>query len=273
LKIMRVQVSRLVKIQIVLSIGMLASVELSTGCSGFSTATATPVIQSATGTYTYNPTLSITDATPGASIYYTTDGSTPSATGANFAALYRFDAVGSFPERDRQRRGDLGEQRKRRGVCCLLNQPAADPSAGTIPRARRLSYCAYCHHYRYRSKRIDLRHDERHSADHIVNALHRAGQYSGDRKPAGGGHIDGIGIRRRQPSSRRHLYHSRPAHALVGIRNLLHDAGGALPVVTPSASGANTQLSPIPNPKLAVDTIYPMSTIEDITFDKFGLNH
>ncbi|KAA6457574.1 hypothetical protein DYQ86_22370 [Acidobacteria bacterium AB60] len=44
---------------------------------GPATPAATPALSLAAGTYTKAQTLAITDATPGASIYYTTDGSTP----------------------------------------------------------------------------------------------------------------------------------------------------------------------------------------------------
>jgi hypothetical protein len=39
--------------------------------------TAAPVISPASGTYSAAQTITITDATPGATIYYTLDGSTP----------------------------------------------------------------------------------------------------------------------------------------------------------------------------------------------------
>jgi len=76
---MQSRVSKLVQIQPALLIGMVIALML-TGCSGSTTnKTATPVILPAAGTYAYIPTLTISDATPGASIYYTTNGSTPTA--------------------------------------------------------------------------------------------------------------------------------------------------------------------------------------------------
>jgi hypothetical protein len=85
LKIMQSQVLRLVQIQLALFIGVLASALLLTGCGSSTNKTATPVILPAAGTYAYIPTLSIVDATPGASIYYTTDGSTPTASSTPFS--------------------------------------------------------------------------------------------------------------------------------------------------------------------------------------------
>ena len=77
---MQSRVFRLVQIQPALFIVMLAIALMLTGCSGSTaTRTATPLILPVAGTYAYIPTLSITDATAGASIYYTTDGSTPTA--------------------------------------------------------------------------------------------------------------------------------------------------------------------------------------------------
>jgi hypothetical protein len=80
LKAMQSRVLQLVRFQLALPIGMLASALLLAGCSGGSSnKTATPEVFPAGGTYAYIPTLTIQDATSGASIYYTTDGSTPSA--------------------------------------------------------------------------------------------------------------------------------------------------------------------------------------------------
>src|SRR5439155_2867579 len=45
---------------------------------------ATPVLSPASGTYTSSVCVTITDSTPGATIYYTTDGSTPTTASTSF---------------------------------------------------------------------------------------------------------------------------------------------------------------------------------------------
>jgi trimeric autotransporter adhesin len=56
---------------------------------------ATPVITPATGTYTANQTVTITDSTSGASIYYTTDGNMPSTNSTLYTAPFIVSRTGT----------------------------------------------------------------------------------------------------------------------------------------------------------------------------------
>jgi hypothetical protein len=58
------------------------------------TATATPVFSPAAGTYAGAQTISVTDATAGATIYYTTDGSTPTSASKKYTAAFALSASG-----------------------------------------------------------------------------------------------------------------------------------------------------------------------------------
>ena len=57
-----------------------------TGTGTQAITTATPVLTPGTGTYNSNQSVTITDSTAGAKIYYTTDGSAPSATSTLYSA-------------------------------------------------------------------------------------------------------------------------------------------------------------------------------------------
>jgi len=63
--------------------GLAVSVLLGDGNNG--TAAATPVLSPGSGTYISSVTVTITDSTPGATIYYTTDGSTPTTTSSVYS--------------------------------------------------------------------------------------------------------------------------------------------------------------------------------------------
>jgi N-acetylneuraminic acid mutarotase len=57
------------------------------------TATATPIISPAAGTYTTEQSATISDSTPGATIYYTTDGSTPTTSSTVYSGAITVSAT------------------------------------------------------------------------------------------------------------------------------------------------------------------------------------
>jgi hypothetical protein len=59
---------------------------------------ATPVFTPPTGTYTSAQTVSLSDSTPGATIYYTTDGSTPTTSSTQYTGPITVSSAASFTE-------------------------------------------------------------------------------------------------------------------------------------------------------------------------------
>jgi hypothetical protein len=55
----------------------------------------TPILSPATGTYELPQSVTITDATPGATIYYTTNGTAPSASSTKYTAAFQVATVGT----------------------------------------------------------------------------------------------------------------------------------------------------------------------------------
>ncbi len=95
-QIMQSRTSRFVFGKLVVLVGMMAGALFLPGCG--SSGTATPVILPASGTYTYIPTLTIEDATPGVAIYYTTDGQVVPTVSS--APVFSFDTADGFAKRD-----------------------------------------------------------------------------------------------------------------------------------------------------------------------------
>jgi hypothetical protein len=73
--------------------GYPASSAVTTAAYTINLPAATPVIAPAGGTYTTIQSVTITDSTPGATIYYTTDGTTPTTTSPTYAGPIRLTAT------------------------------------------------------------------------------------------------------------------------------------------------------------------------------------
>ena len=106
------------------------------------TPTATPVLSLATGTYSTAQTVTITDATAGSTIYYTTNGATPTASGTAYSGPITVSSYGN-PTGHRHlllhlaKRGSLGG----------LHDQASRRHSSHLARSRHLYRHADGHHH------------------------------------------------------------------------------------------------------------------------------
>ena len=119
---------------------------------------STPAFSPAAGTYTSAQSVSISDATSGATIYYTTNGT---------YAYHVLDQVHrpDYGELDGDAggyRGSHGGHQQRGRICCLHNILASDSfNADLLPCRRDLYLCAVGDHLRCHLGRNHLLHDQR----------------------------------------------------------------------------------------------------------------
>ncbi len=132
---------------------------------------ATPTFTPAGGTYSGTQSVTIADATSGAAIYYTTNGTTPTTS----STLYGGSAITGECERDD--RGDRGEERlqqQRGGLGDLYDHSAAaGGNADLHAGGRHVLEHAVGDDCRCDLGRSDLLHDQRHDADDRLDALWR----------------------------------------------------------------------------------------------------
>jgi len=105
--------------------------------TGASTVAATPTFSPGGGTYAGSVTVTISDATSGATIHYTTDGSTPTTSSAvystalTFAQTTTLNAIAAASGNDQQRGGQCHLHRPATGGHAHL-QPGGGTYAGSV---------------------------------------------------------------------------------------------------------------------------------------------
>jgi sugar lactone lactonase YvrE len=98
---------------------------------GQSVTVATPVISPGTGTYTTNQTVSITDTTAGATIYYSTDGSTPTASSTKYTGPFTVSRTGTNVQAIAEAVGDTNSAIALATYTLHAVTPVLSPPGGT----------------------------------------------------------------------------------------------------------------------------------------------
>ena len=141
---------------------------------------ATPTFSPAAGAYTSAQSVTISDATSGATIYYTTNGTTPTTSST---AVHR-PHYGELDGDAGGYRGSHGRHQQRGRVRCLHHNPLATCglNADLLPRRRDLYLRAVGDHLRCHLGRNHLLHDQRNYAYHVLDRVHRPhyGELDGD---------------------------------------------------------------------------------------------
>ena len=172
---------------------------------------ATPTFSPPAGTYTSAQTVSITDATSGATIYYTTNGTTPTTSSAVYSGP--ITVARRRPWKPSRSRPATPTARSRR--CLHHKLPAPPPTVSTptfSPAGRGLYFGADGDHLRRHHWRNHLLHHQRNHADDFFDQSIRPDHGQLDRDAGGdrGGHG-----RHQQRSRVRRLHHN--LHAAYGL--------------------------------------------------------
>ena len=160
---------------------------------------STPTFSPAAGTYTSAQSVSISDATSGATIYYTTNGTTPTTSSTQYTGPITVSATETL-EAIAVATGDTNSA----VASATYTITPHGLNADLLTRRRDLYLRAVGDHLRCHLRRNHLLHHQRNYADHVLDPVHRPdyGQRDGD---AGGDR--GSHGRHQQRGRVGHLHH------------------------------------------------------------------
>ena len=196
-----------------------------------------PVIIPPSGTYTSAQSVTITDTTPGAVIYYTTDGTVPNRSSAIFNPANPIPGKLASDNQSACRSSELPHQPRSRRH--LQYHPALRRKPHIHPGERVLQQHTDGVDHRFDPRCDHLLHHQLHDANHLIAPVyrrhhhhHQHGTPGGDRRSAklfpvrrGDRYLLHRGSPTPYQSGRRHLHHSANGdhHRLhAGSRHLLH---------------------------------------------------
>ena len=131
---------------------------------------STPTFSPAGGTYTSAQSVTISDATSDATIYYTTNGTTPTTS----STAYTGPITVSSTETLKAIAVATGDNDSAVALRCLQHNPAGEGlNADLFTRRRDLYLCAVGNHLRCHLGRNHLLHDQRNYAYHVLDRVHR----------------------------------------------------------------------------------------------------